>query len=300
MMFIIGALAGLMVIGNVQNFAKSPTNGFTAYGFSSRDASDFAVLGAAICLPIFNGAGRIAWGQASDKIGRRKALLFMFLFQGIMMAVFFYTTTNPYTFYIVAALIVRMGVILAMKSSQNLMEQSCEKEEEQINEVLLHHNSHFLEFHKLKTRRNGNQVFAELHLVVDSSISVKDAHDLVAHELVERALVRVHSVPADLEVLVEHFDQTLWVEFFGIRRKVPDVGKQHRDLAPAAAQPILFRVIGQRVEYCWGDHSPKDLAFGFQFFLLGQVVHDDRYAHRRVGREVSRGDVIGYLGNFYN
>jgi len=105
MMFVIGALAGLMVIGNVQNFAKSPTDGFTAYGFSSTDAADFAVIGAAVCLPIFNGAGRIVWGQVSDKIGRRKALLSMFLFQGIVMVVFFYTTTNPYIFYIVAALI---------------------------------------------------------------------------------------------------------------------------------------------------------------------------------------------------
>ncbi|MBN1280653.1 MAG: OFA family MFS transporter [Candidatus Thermoplasmatota archaeon] len=104
-MFFIGALAGLMVIGNVQNFAKSPTDGFTAYGFGAQEAVDFAVLGAAICLPIFNGAGRIIWGQISDKIGRRKALLSMFLFQGVMMVIFFYTTTNPYFFYIVAALI---------------------------------------------------------------------------------------------------------------------------------------------------------------------------------------------------
>jgi OFA family oxalate/formate antiporter-like MFS transporter len=105
MMFIIGALAGLMVIGNVQNFAKSPTDGFTTYGFSSKDATDFAVIGAAVCLPIFNGAGRIVWGQVSDKIGRRKALLSMFLFQGIVMVVFLYTTMNPFIFYVVAALI---------------------------------------------------------------------------------------------------------------------------------------------------------------------------------------------------
>jgi len=104
-MFFIGALAGLMVIGNVQNFAKSPTDGFIAHGFSATDAADFAVLGAAICLPIFNGAGRIVWGQVSDRIGRRKALLSMFLFQAVMMIIFFYTTTNPYAFYIVAALI---------------------------------------------------------------------------------------------------------------------------------------------------------------------------------------------------
>ena len=105
MMFLIGALAGLMVIGNVQNFAKSTTDGFTASGFTFTEATDFAVIGAAVCLPIFNGAGRIAWGQVSDRIGRRKALIGMFAFQAAMMTVFFFTTSNPLLFYAVAALI---------------------------------------------------------------------------------------------------------------------------------------------------------------------------------------------------
>lgn len=104
-MFLVGAIAGLMVIGNVQNFAKSPTDGFTANGFGTQEAIDFAVIGAAICLPIFNGAGRIIWGQFSDRVGRRKALIAMFSFQAVTMAAFFYTTSNPIIFYIVAALI---------------------------------------------------------------------------------------------------------------------------------------------------------------------------------------------------
>ncbi len=105
LMFCIGALAGLMVIGNIQNFAKNPTDGFMGYGYNVVQAVDFAVIGAAVCLPIFNGIGRIVWGQVSDKIGRRMALLSMFLFQGLTMIIFFYSTSNPYFFYIIAALI---------------------------------------------------------------------------------------------------------------------------------------------------------------------------------------------------
>ncbi|KYK29171.1 hypothetical protein AYK20_00475 [Thermoplasmatales archaeon SG8-52-1] len=105
LMFCIGALAGLMVIGNIQNFAKNPVDGFIGHGFSSEEAVDFAVIGAAVCLPIFNGIGRIIWGQISDKIGRKKALISMFIFQGITMIIFFYTTANPYFFYVFAALI---------------------------------------------------------------------------------------------------------------------------------------------------------------------------------------------------
>lgn len=105
LMFCIGALAGLMVIGNIQNFAKHPVDGFIGSGFNPTETIDFAVIGAAVCLPIFNGVGRIAWGQISDKIGRKRALLSMFLFQGITMIIFFYTTSNPYLFYVFAALI---------------------------------------------------------------------------------------------------------------------------------------------------------------------------------------------------
>jgi OFA family oxalate/formate antiporter-like MFS transporter len=104
-MFLIGALAGLMVIGNIANFANHQTEGFMGKGFTADEALDFAVIGAAVCLPIFNGLGRITWGKISDNIGRKKALISMCIFQGIMMAVFFYTTGNPLFFYAAAALI---------------------------------------------------------------------------------------------------------------------------------------------------------------------------------------------------
>jgi len=106
MMFFIGALAGLMVIGNIQNFATSATDGFASADseFASQ-AVDIAVIGAAVCLPIFNGIGRIVWGKISDNLGRKKSIIAMCIFQGIMMLAFFYTTANPMFFYVAAALI---------------------------------------------------------------------------------------------------------------------------------------------------------------------------------------------------
>jgi cation diffusion facilitator family transporter len=83
--------------------------------------------------------------------------------------------------FVVAILIGRMGIGLILKSSQPLMDRSCKEEEEKIREVLLRHRFRFLDFHDMKTRRNGNIVFCELHLSVDGSLSVKEAHDLTDH-----------------------------------------------------------------------------------------------------------------------
>jgi cation diffusion facilitator family transporter len=83
--------------------------------------------------------------------------------------------------FIVAALVIRMGAGLILKSSNRLMDQSCREEEKKIIQVLSRHTFQFIDFHNLKTRRHGNQVFAELHLSVDGSLSVKEAHDLTDH-----------------------------------------------------------------------------------------------------------------------
>jgi cation diffusion facilitator family transporter len=78
--------------------------------------------------------------------------------------------------FVVAALIGRMGLGLIFKSCQHLMDNSSK-----IREVLLRHKFRFIDFHDMKTRRNGNRVFGELHLSVDGSLSVSEAHDLTDH-----------------------------------------------------------------------------------------------------------------------
>lgn len=83
--------------------------------------------------------------------------------------------------FVVAVLIIRLGVGLIWRSSCNLMDQSCVDEEKTISDILEQHEYRFIDFHDLKTRRSGSLVFAELHLSVTSSLTVKEAHDLADH-----------------------------------------------------------------------------------------------------------------------
>lgn len=79
----------------------------------------------------------------------------------------------------IAVLIARMGIGLVVKSLRHLMDQSCIEEEKKIVSVLEKHKSSIIEFHDLKTRRQGNYVLAEIHLTVSDSMSVRTAHDII-------------------------------------------------------------------------------------------------------------------------
>ncbi len=83
--------------------------------------------------------------------------------------------------FAVAALVAKMGLSLIRKSCSRLMDNSCKEEAAKIREVMLRHQFRFIDFHDMKTRRNGSQVFAELHLSVDGSLSVNEAHELTDH-----------------------------------------------------------------------------------------------------------------------
>jgi len=81
--------------------------------------------------------------------------------------------------FAVAILITRMGLGLILRSLRRLMDHSCIEEEKTILSVLEEHQSDFIEFHDLKSRRQGNLVLAEIHLTVQDSMSVRMAHDII-------------------------------------------------------------------------------------------------------------------------
>ena len=88
---------------------------------------------------------------------------------------------DPLMAVIVAFMVLRLGIGLVYKSGCGLMDESCPEIEEKIRKLMDRHKSQFVDYHNLKTRRSGDRVFAELHLSLDGSLSVQEAHDFTDH-----------------------------------------------------------------------------------------------------------------------
>ncbi len=97
-LFAFGALAGLMVIGNIAIYG---IDALQDADFEKAEAAKIAATAMAL-FAITNGLGRIAWGAISDKLGRQKSIFLMSLTQGILMIVFLYAGSNPWTFTVIA------------------------------------------------------------------------------------------------------------------------------------------------------------------------------------------------------
>lgn len=100
--FAVGAMAGLMVIGIIKQFGMDAliTNNV------AQEKADI-ITGTAMGLfyALLNGFGRIIWGSASDKLGRRNSIVLMSILQGIMMIAFYFIGGKEIGLYIGAAII---------------------------------------------------------------------------------------------------------------------------------------------------------------------------------------------------
>jgi cation diffusion facilitator family transporter len=101
---------------------------------------------------------------------------------GVVLGLFIASITgfyilDPLIALVVAVLLVKMGVEVFRKTSQDLMDASCEEEEKLIIAVL-DRNEGYLEYHDLKTRRSGHKVFMDVHICMNGDVSLSVAHSL--------------------------------------------------------------------------------------------------------------------------
>ncbi len=120
---------------------------------------------------------------------------------GVVIGLFIASLTgwfilDPLIALVVASLLIRMGYSVLRKTSEDLMDQSCQEEERLVREVLARVDG-YIEYHDLKTRKVGNQVFSEFHLCVDGSCSTS-----CSHALAEKIELEIGKVVPDITVTI--------------------------------------------------------------------------------------------------
>jgi len=100
--FTVGAMAGLMVIGIIKLFGM---DALSKAGIDEARASIVTGTAMGLFYALFNGFGRIIWGLASDKLGRKNSIALMNLIQGVMMIGFFFLGRSEIGLYVGATII---------------------------------------------------------------------------------------------------------------------------------------------------------------------------------------------------
>ncbi|MBU1694828.1 MAG: OFA family MFS transporter [Verrucomicrobia bacterium] len=100
--FLVGATAGLMVIGVIKLFG---IDALTANGIETAKADVMTGTAMGLFYALLNGFGRIVWGSISDKTGRKNAIVLMSLIQGAMMIAFYFIGGREIGLYLGAAII---------------------------------------------------------------------------------------------------------------------------------------------------------------------------------------------------
>lgn len=100
--FVVGATAGLMVIGVIGLFGR---DALVARGIGATRAAVITGTAMGLFYALFNGLGRIVWGAVSDRLGRRNSIVLMSILQGLMMIIFYFIGGTEIGLYLGAAVI---------------------------------------------------------------------------------------------------------------------------------------------------------------------------------------------------
>ena len=104
---------------------------------------------------------------------------------------------DPLVAIAVALFILKAAWDIGLKAGRDLLDESLPSDERDVVEAILTaHAANYVEYHNLRSRKSGGHRYMDLHLVVDSRLTVAEAHDLCEDlELhIEQALPRTSVV----------------------------------------------------------------------------------------------------------
>ncbi|MGI5921471.1 MAG: cation diffusion facilitator family transporter [Syntrophomonadaceae bacterium] len=128
----------------------------------------------------------------------------------ILIKITGYQLLDPIVAIMVALLIIKAAYDLTKKAFMPLIDTALDEEYIALTESILNeYQDSFIEYHDLRTRKAGRDSHIDLHLVINSSTSVREAHDLCDEiesricEKIPYSQVLIHVEPAHEEATGE-------------------------------------------------------------------------------------------------
>lgn len=139
-----------------------------------------------------------AWHSRSDAFSSVVVLV------GVIATWFGYGWVELYAAIGVAILIGKMGVTLTWNASQELIDRGIEPEEAEEIKKIIQETPGVVDVHMLRSRMMGNHICLDVHIQVDSIISVSEGHFI--SERVVQQVQSIHNHATDITVHVDHED----------------------------------------------------------------------------------------------
>ncbi len=136
-----------------------------------------------------------AWHHRSDAISSVAALI------GILGAHFGYPIMDPLAGGVVALMILKVGYDILTDGLRDLMDTGLSADQTQEIQKIIDDIPEVIKFHDLRTRTLGGEIFMDVHILVDTDLTVTEGH--AAAERVRRSLINAFEKVQDVMVHVD-------------------------------------------------------------------------------------------------
>ena len=151
-----------------------------------------------------------AWHHRSDAMSSIAALV------GIIGSMIGLPILDPVAAAVVAFMIIRVGYKLTLGGFRELMDTALSEKDTQNIQVVIDEISGVIKSHDLRTRKIGGEILIDVHIQVDSDLTVTEGHQVAAR--VRRNLINRYQKTQDVLVHVDGYDDSRVESIYNISR----------------------------------------------------------------------------------
>ena len=151
-----------------------------------------------------------AWHHRSDAISSIAALV------GIIGAMMGFPMLDPIAAAMVAFMIMKVGYELTLGGFRDLMDTALSEKDTRKIQVVIDDISGVIKSHDLRTRKIGGEILMDVHIQVDSDLTVTEGHEVA--ERVRRKLIKSYPNTQDVLVHVDGYDDSEVESIYNISR----------------------------------------------------------------------------------